>query len=114
MFSGSRILAILATAVIIKISATVTAYSPYECPNKHTASGTIPKPGRTVAASRHIPLGARVYIPSRGWHIVEDRMARRYDRGQKPRIDIYMTSRAEAMKWGIRELQVEVVQVGTK
>lgn len=103
-------IAMLANSVSSKeIIVVVTAYSPTECPNKRTASGTIPKPGLTVAASRHIPLGARIYIPSRGWHVVEDRMARRYDRERQPHIDIYMPSRAEAVKWGRKELVVRII-----
>lgn len=98
------IMAILTAWVMVR----VTAYSPSECPNKHTASGTVPKQGRTIAASRHLPMGARVYVPSRGWHYVEDRTSRRYDRRKMPTVDIYMNSREEALKWGSRRIRVYV------
>lgn len=38
-----------------------TAYTLHECPNRITASGTIPVEGRTVA-SDELPLGTRVMI----------------------------------------------------
>lgn len=90
------------------IYVTATAYTLHESPNKITASGIKPKQNITVAASRHLPMGARVYIPSRGWHIVQDRMSRRYDKMPNPRIDIYVDNPTEAKKWGKRGMYVFV------
>ena len=64
-----------------------------------TAAGTRPMQGRTVAASRSIPLGTRIHIEGLGWRVVEDRTARRYD----GRVDIYFASHKDALNWGIKQ-----------
>lgn len=71
---------------------------------KKTASGTTPTQGRTVAMSRSVPFGSVVVIPSLGIGVtnkplyVEDRLALRYDR----RIDVYMDSHRDALRFGKR------------
>ena len=69
-----------------------------------TASGKRPVEGRTVAASRSIPLGTRIHIEGLGWRTVEDRTARRFD----GRVDIYFRSHDEAKKFGKRKLQITI------
>ena len=63
-----------------------------------TASGNKPRQGYTVAAPRNIPFGTKLFIPSVGWRIVEDRLAKRYDN----RIDVYYKSHKKAKEFGIR------------
>lgn len=67
-----------------------------------TASGIQPIAGRTVAASRTIPFGTKVYIETVGWREVHDRLAKRYDN----RIDVFMNSHTDAKKFGIKKLKV--------
>ena len=69
-----------------------------------TAAGTRPMQGRTVAASRSIPLGTRIHIEGIGWRVVEDRTAKRFD----GRVDIYFRSHDEAKKFGKRKLQITI------
>ena len=75
-----------------------------------TASGTRPVEGRTVAASRSIPLGTRIYIEGLGWRTVEDRTAKRFD----GRVDVYFRSHAEALKFGKRKLQMTIQRINNE
>lgn len=95
----------LVLAVWVTVQASAYCYT-----GNQTASGTWPKQGRTIAASRHLPIGARVYIPSRGWYRVEDRMNRRYDKRKIPTIDIYMDSYDQAIDWGRQDIRVKVIK----
>lgn len=87
----------------------ITAYCPCsKCCGKatgRTASGTRATPGRTVAASGKYAFGTKLNI---GGHIytVEDRGGA--ITGNK--IDIFVSSHAEALQWGVRYLPVSVVQ----
>lgn len=67
-----------------------------------TASGVKPVQGVTVAASRKIPFGTRIYIQGIGWRTVQDRLAKAYD----GRIDLYVKSHKAAKRWGIKKLTV--------
>ncbi len=86
----------------------ITAYCPCsKCCGKatgRTASGTRATPGRTVAASSKYAFGTKLNI---GGHIytVEDRGGA--ITGNK--IDIFVSSHAEALQWGVRYLPVSVV-----
>lgn len=71
---------------------------------QHTASGTSPVAGRTVAAPRSVPFGTRVQINNRTY-IVEDRTARRFD----GRWDIYFDSHKSAVKFGKQRLNVWIL-----
>lgn len=71
-----------------------------------TASGAKTKPGVTVAADRSIPFGTRIFIPSHGLRIVEDRGGA--IRGNK--IDICFKTRDEALRFGRRQVQVMVFE----
>lgn len=72
--------------------------------NGRTASGTQATAGRTVAASSKFAFGTKLNI---GGHIytVEDRGGAINGN----RIDIYVSSHAEALQWGVRYLPVSVV-----
>ena len=70
-----------------------------------TASGTIATAGRTVAASAALPYGTKVNINGHTY-TVEDRGGA--IKGNK--IDIYFSSHAQALAWGVKYLPVEVVK----
>ena len=72
--------------------------------NGRTASGTTATAGRTVAASSKFAFGTKLNI---GGHVytVEDRGGA--INGNK--IDIFVNSHAEALQWGVRYLNVSVV-----
>ena len=86
----------------------ITAYCPCsKCCGKstgRTASGTKATAGRTVAASSKFAFGTKLNI---GGHVytVEDRGGA--VKGNK--IDIFVNSHAEALQWGVRYLNVSVV-----
>ncbi|MDA8221485.1 MAG: 3D domain-containing protein [Desulfitobacterium hafniense] len=68
-----------------------------------TASGTHVLQGRTVAADRSIPFGTRISIPELGMTLTVE------DRGvaiKGNRLDLYMESRKDALKFGIQKLEV--------
>ncbi len=73
-----------------------------------TANGSKPTQGITVAASRTIPFGSTVLIPSinptNRWK-VQDRLAKRYDQ----RVDIYFQRHIDAKRFGIRTNKVIVI-----
>lgn len=87
----------------------ITAYcSCAKCCGKatgRTASGTRATAGRTVAASSQFSFGTQLNI---GGHVytVEDRGGA--INGNK--IDIYVNSHSEALRWGVRYLPVSVVK----
>lgn len=72
--------------------------------NGITASGTHATANRTIAAPRTFAFGTKVVING-VTYTVEDRGGAI----QGNRIDIYMNSHSEALKWGVRYLEVEVV-----
>lgn len=86
----------------------ITAYCPCsKCCGKstgRTASGTKATAGRTVAASSKFSFGTKLNI---GGHVyvVEDRGGA--INGNK--IDIFVNSHSEALRWGVRYLPVSVV-----
>ena len=86
----------------------ITAYCPCaKCcgkTNGKTASGTTATAGRTVAASSKFAFGTKLNI---GGHVytVEDRGGA--INGNK--IDIFVNTHAEALQWGVRYLNVSVV-----
>ena len=72
-----------------------------------TASGTKAKPGRTIAADTSIyPFGTKMKIPGYGWGVVEDRGGA--IKGGK--IDLFFRTHKQALQWGRKTLQVEVVR----
>lgn len=71
-----------------------------------TASGTRVHPG-TMAAN-FLPFGSRVRIGNT-IYIVEDRLNSRYN--GRYIVDLWFESRAEALTWGARVVEMEVVSV---
>lgn len=90
----------------------VTAYcSCAKCCGKTngiTASGTHATANRTVAAPRTFAFGTKLVING-VTYTVEDRGGAI----QGNRIDIYMNSHSEALKWGVRYVNVEVLNYNT-
>ena len=86
----------------------VTAYcSCAKCCGKatgRTASGTIATAGRTVAASSKFAFGTKLNVGG-NVYTVEDRGGAINGN----RIDIFVNSHAEALRWGVRYLPVSVV-----
>lgn len=86
----------------------VTAYCPCsKCCGKatgRTAAGTVATPGRTIAASGKFAFGTQLNV---GGHVytVEDRGGA----VQGNKIDIFVSSHAQALAWGVRYLPVSVV-----
>ena len=107
-FFGLAVL--LATLATQASQAVVTAYCPCAvcCGDwasfHRTASGTVPKPGRTVAAPRGVPFGSRIYIAGLGWRVAEDRTARQYD----GRFDVFVGTHREAQRLGFRRATVRI------
>lgn len=86
----------------------VTAYcSCSKCCGKHasgyTASGTKATAGRTVAAPANFAFGTKLLINGKEY-IVEDRGGA--IKGN--RIDMYVSSHAQALAWGVKYLPVQV------
>ena len=73
--------------------------------NGITASGTRATANHTVAAPSTFAFGTQMVINGRTY-VVEDRGGAI----QGNRIDIYMNSHAEAIAWGVRYLDVEVIK----
>ena len=84
---------------------TVNATAYYNDPITYT--GTVPKVGRTIAVDPAvIPLGSRVYIPQfNKVFIAEDTGSA--IKGNK--IDIYMNTYNECMNWGIRQIDIIIL-----
>ena len=87
----------------------VTAYCACaKCCGKQTgitASGTRATAGRTIAASSQFAFGTKLVING-NVYTVEDRGGA--IKGN--RIDIYMNTHAEALRWGVKYLPVQVAQ----
>jgi 3D (Asp-Asp-Asp) domain-containing protein len=89
-----------------KLTATAYSGSPDETdsdPDK-TALMTKPVAGRTVAVSRDLIhwLGHKVYIKGKGVYMVEDLMNARFTK----KIDFFYGSKQEAIKFGVRTVDV--------
>ncbi len=61
-----------------------------------------------IACPSILEFGTRIRIPGMGLYTCEDRMARRHRR-KKRRFDIFMNTRKEALEFGVRKLEYEVV-----
>lgn len=77
----------------------ITAYTHTGDP---TASGRMPVVGVTVACPRSLPFGTRVWIEGMGERRCDDRIGHGAD------FDIFVGSKAEAIRWGRRSLKVVV------
>lgn len=68
-----------------------------------TANGEKVQEGRTIAADHSIPFGTQIFIPALGKTFVVT------DRGgaiHGDRLDLYVESQKDAMKFGVQELEV--------
>ena len=92
-------------AVVFTQWCNVSAYTPHENGgNRVTASGAIATEGRTVAAD-HLPFGSKVIINGKEY-VVEDR----FGGGYTNRIDIFMENYHDAIQFGRRNVEVQVVK----
>ena len=73
--------------------------------NGITASGKKAKAGRTIAAPRGFKFGTKLSINGKTY-IVEDRGGA--IKGN--RIDLYVNSHSEALRWGVRYLPVKIIK----
>jgi len=71
-----------------------------------TADGTKAKKGVIAADISRYPYGTRMYVPGYGWGVVHDRG--REIKGN--RIDVFLDSHEDALKWGRQELTVTVIK----
>ncbi len=98
---------------------TATAYAPmcpeaiagwdYCCDPTVTASGRRSQVGTSIAASRMLPFGTRVYIHGVGERVV-------HDRGSAigiGKIDIMMDTKKEALRWGRQEVLIHFLPEGS-
>ncbi len=91
------------------ITAVITAYCACKTccgPNAKgiCANNKPPVEGVTIAASRSIPLGSKVWIDNHEY-TVHDRLAKRYD----SRFDIYFDKHSDAKKHGIKTNKVTII-----
>jgi len=70
-----------------------------------TADGHTPTQGVTIAASRAIPFGTKIKILGHVY-TVQDRLAISKDHF----IDIYFNKHSDALKWGKKTIQVEIIK----
>lgn len=106
-------MAVLSTQAQPQQRATVSFYC--SCPVccgqwsvlNRTASGTVPRPGRTVAAPRGVPFGTRIYIAGIGWRVAEDRTAPQYD----GRFDVFVSNHSEAKRLGLRKASISIDRI---
>ena len=90
----------------IPITAYSSTYDQTDSSPLTTASGTRVRDG--VVAANFLPIGTKVKIPlvfGDKTFVVEDRMNSRYWH----RLDVWMPSRAQAMQFGVRTLEIEVL-----
>lgn len=86
-----------------KMTVSATAYSG----DKLTSTGTIPKWGTIAVDPSVIPYGSKVYIPRFNRYFTAE------DCGggiKGNRIDIYMTSEAKCISWGVRKIEIQIIQ----
>lgn len=77
---------------------------------KITASGSRAIPWRTVAVSRSIPLGARIYVPAlKRIFVVHDRGSKKWI-DKKNGMDIFVSTKEEAKKIGRRKLEGVILE----
>jgi 3D (Asp-Asp-Asp) domain-containing protein len=93
--------------IVLQVTATAYCHCP-KCTGKSdgiTYTGTKATEGKTIAVDPNfIPLGTTVYINGQPY-VAED--TGRLIKGNK--IDIYMSDHKTALKWGVQELEVEVL-----
>jgi 3D (Asp-Asp-Asp) domain-containing protein len=75
-----------------------------------TATNKVARRGHIAADWRLFPPGTRLYVPGYGEAVVEDRggQVKGYH------LDLFVDSREEALRWGIRNLDVYVIEKGRR
>lgn len=78
-----------------------------------TASGKVAQAGHTVAVN-WLPFGTVVRINGKEYRVEDRGAVSHFGSRKKPkkRVDIYMASHAEALAWGKRTVNVEVMNAG--
>lgn len=91
----------------IRFSRSFTARATaYTYTGRNTATGKPPGPGTVAVDPAVVPLGSRLYIDGYGHGTAMD--VGRSIKGN--RIDVFFTSRAQALNWGSRSVNVYVLQ----
>lgn len=104
--------------MVRKVYCKITAYSsdavsinnPVWLEDGLTASGLLAKRGRVAADWDYFPPGTRIYVPGYGEAIVADKGSD----VQGNHIDLYMNSYDEAKRWGVRNVEVYVIEMGKR
>lgn len=102
---------------VTKINAKVTAYAPHDnksgiCAlnnnNPRTSLGQVPNRGIIAVDPQRIPYGSKVFIPDIGIVIAGDTgyNLRKYN---GVAIDVYFNTHEDALKWGVKYLEVKVL-----
>lgn len=87
-----------------KMNVTATAY----CGKQRTSTGGWAKVRHTIAVDpKVIPYGSKIYIPSLGFVGVAEDCGSAI---KSNKIDIFMGSYKEAMNWGVRSIEIYVLQ----
>lgn len=102
--------------LVRKVFCKITAYSsdaisinrPQWLEDGATASGLMARRGRVAADWDYFPPGTRLYVPGYGEAVVADRGSD----VQGNHIDLYMDSYDEAKRWGVRNVEVYVIEMG--
>ncbi len=100
------------------IRARVTSYAPYDnksgiCsegdPSK-TATGKKTGPQYAAADPARLPYGTKLYIPNYGEVIIADTGGALRQDKDNLRIDVFSKTYREAMEWGVKELDVKILE----
>jgi hypothetical protein len=67
----------------------------------------IHRDGTIAADTKYYPFGTRMYVPGYGWGVVVDRGSA--IKGMN-RIDLYFESHQDALNWGRKQVEVEIVR----
>ncbi|MCS1350560.1 3D domain-containing protein [Mechercharimyces sp. CAU 1602] len=78
----------------------------YTATGNRTATGTVPKRGTIAVDPSVIPLGTKLYIPGYGYGVAEDTGGA----VNGNIIDLFFTSRSEALQWGRRGVTIYVLK----
>ena len=73
--------------------------------DQRTATNKLVRKGMVAADWRVFPPGTKLYIPGYGEAVVEDRGGA----VKGMHLDLFLDSRKEALKWGVKELDVYVI-----
>lgn len=92
------------TLAVYWTTVSMSAYTPHELGgSRTTASGAECQEGITCAAN-FCPLGSKIIYNGKTY-LVQDRMAPGYDRN----VDLFMESYEQAIQFGRKEAQVQVI-----